>query len=199
MAATLASAACVLEYLSVSGRSSAWLERLLWEQRPGVRISPSRLIAGVDALACGLVGVACMAIARTAATPPFVAKIAPISAKQRALHDRRLVASRLPGPLSRAAVLTVSHWGFDGRRRTGRIVVNETARVRCGPCSGVSMRRGTTCGSWSPSTPTAGATSARSRPTTRRHSTAAAQPVRAAGRSTHTATPSTSTRSRTRT
>jgi hypothetical protein len=80
------------------------------------------------ALALGLVvAVAASAIGATAATPPFVAKIAPLSAAQR---ERMTGVSWRPGcpvPLAGLRMLTVSHWGFDGRRRTGRLVVHETA------------------------------------------------------------------------
>ena len=135
----------------------------------------------------------------TAATPPFVGKIAPLSAKQRALMTGVSWRPGCPVPLADLRLLTVSHWGFDGRRRTGRLVVHETAASSLRRCSGGCTRPGSRAEAWCPSTPTAGATSARSRPTTRRRSTAAARRARAAGRSTRTAARSTSTRSRTRT
>jgi hypothetical protein len=68
-----------------------------------------------------------MATGATAATPPFVAKIAPLSAKQRALMTGVSWRPGCPVPLADLRLLTVSHWGFDGRRRTGRLVVHETA------------------------------------------------------------------------
>ena len=81
-----------------------------------------------NALALGLaVAVAAMATGATAATPPFVAKIAPLSAKQRALMTGVSWRPGCPVPLADLRLLTVSHWGFDGRRRTGRLVVHETA------------------------------------------------------------------------
>ncbi len=68
-----------------------------------------------------------MATGATAATPPFVAKIAPLSAKQRALMTGVSWRPGCPVSLADLRLLTVSHWGFDGRRRTGRLVVHETA------------------------------------------------------------------------
>jgi hypothetical protein len=61
------------------------------------------------------------------ATPPFVAKIAPLSSKQRALMTGVSWRPGCPVALADLRMLTVSHWGFDGRRRTGRLVVHETA------------------------------------------------------------------------
>jgi hypothetical protein len=57
----------------------------------------------------------------------FHASIAPLSAAQRA---RMMGVSWRPGcpvALRDLRLLTVSHWGFDGRRRVGRLVVHETA------------------------------------------------------------------------
>jgi hypothetical protein len=62
-----------------------------------------------------------------AATPPFVGKVAPLSSKQRALMTGVSWRPGCPVPLRDLRQLTVSHWGFDGRRRTGRLVVHETA------------------------------------------------------------------------
>jgi D-alanyl-D-alanine carboxypeptidase len=81
-----------------------------------------------NALALGfVVALAASAIGATAATPPFVAKIAPLSAKQRAQMTGVSWRPGCPVPLADLRLLTVSHWGFDGRRRTGRLVVHETA------------------------------------------------------------------------
>ena len=67
----------------------------------------------------------------TAATPPFVGKIAPLSAAQRARMVGVTWRAGCPVALGDLRQLTVSHWGFDGRRRTGRLVVHETAACRC--------------------------------------------------------------------
>jgi D-alanyl-D-alanine carboxypeptidase len=67
------------------------------------------------------------AMGATAATPPFVGKIAPLSAKQRARMTGVSWRPGCPVPLRDLRQLTVSHWGFDGRRRTSRLVVHETA------------------------------------------------------------------------
>jgi D-alanyl-D-alanine carboxypeptidase len=81
-----------------------------------------------NALALGLaVAVAALAIGATAATPPFAGKIAPLSSKQRALMTGVSWRPGCPVALANLRMLTVSHWGFDGRRRTGRLVVHETA------------------------------------------------------------------------
>jgi hypothetical protein len=61
-----------------------------------------------------------------AATSPFIGKIAPLSSKQRALMTGVSWRPGCPVPLRDLRQLTVSHWGFDGRRRTGRLVVHET-------------------------------------------------------------------------
>ncbi len=91
-----------------------------------------------NALALGFaVAVAAAASGATAATPPFVGKIAPLSAAQR---ERMTGVSWQPGcpvQLADLRLLTVSHWGFDGRRRTGRLVVHETA---AGPLRSVFRR-----------------------------------------------------------
>jgi hypothetical protein len=80
------------------------------------------------ALALGVaLAVAVSAIGATAATPPFVGRIAPLSAKQRALMTGVSWRPGCPAPLRDLRLLTVSHWGFDGQRRTGRLVVHETA------------------------------------------------------------------------
>ena len=77
-------------------------------------------------LACGLVALA-VGGRTVAAGPPFVGKIAALSAKQRALMTGVSWRPGCPVPLRDLRLLTVSHWGFDGRRRTGRLVVHETA------------------------------------------------------------------------
>jgi hypothetical protein len=77
-------------------------------------------------LACGLVALA-VGGRTVAAGPPFVGKIAALSAKQRALMTGVSWRPGCPVALRDLRLLTVSHWGFDGRRRTGRLVVHETA------------------------------------------------------------------------
>jgi D-alanyl-D-alanine carboxypeptidase len=79
-------------------------------------------------VALGIAGaVMVSAIGATAASPSFVGKIAPLSAKQRALMTGISWRPGCPVALRDLRLLTVSHWGFDGRRRTGRVVVHETA------------------------------------------------------------------------
>jgi hypothetical protein len=90
-----------------------------------------------NALALGCVVLASSAMGATAATPPFVGKIAPLSPAQR---ERMTGVSWRPGcpvPLADLRQLTVSHWGFDGRRRLGRLVLHETA---AGPLRSVFRR-----------------------------------------------------------
>jgi hypothetical protein len=60
---------------------------------------------------------------------PFHAVIRPLSVPQRALVDARAWHPGCPVPLSGLRVLTVSHWGFDGRVHTGHLVVNADAAV----------------------------------------------------------------------
>jgi hypothetical protein len=80
------------------------------------------------ALALGfVVAIADFAMGATAATPPFVGKVTPLSAKQRAGMTGVSWQPGCPVPLGDLRLLTVSHWGFDGRRRTGRLVVHATA------------------------------------------------------------------------
>jgi hypothetical protein len=77
-------------------------------------------------LVCGLVALV-VGDRTVAADPPFVGSIAPLSAKQRALMTGISWRPGCPVPLRDLRMLTVSHWGFDGGRRTGRLVVHETA------------------------------------------------------------------------
>ena len=56
--------------------------------------------------------------------PPYGAKIAPLSAAQRAQLTGRFWRPRCPVPLSQLRLLTVSHWDFDGKVRKGQLVVN---------------------------------------------------------------------------
>ncbi|MGH3018273.1 MAG: M15 family metallopeptidase [Gaiellaceae bacterium] len=82
------------------------------------RVVAAAMLAAVTALAPA---------GATAATPPFVAKIEPLSSAQRARMAGVSWRSGCPVALRDLRLLTVSHWGFDGRRRTGRLVVHETA------------------------------------------------------------------------
>jgi hypothetical protein len=75
------------------------------------------------------VAVAASAIGATAATPPFSGKIAPLSGAQRARMTGVSWRPGCPVALRDLRLLTVSHWGFDGGRRTGRLVVHETVAV----------------------------------------------------------------------
>ncbi len=77
------------------------------------------LVAGLVTLAVGDRVVA--------AVPPFVGTIAPLSAKQRELMTGVSWRPGCPVALQDLRLLTVSHWGFDRRRRTGRLVVHKTA------------------------------------------------------------------------
>jgi hypothetical protein len=77
-------------------------------------------------LVCGLVALV-VGDRTVAADPPFVGSIAPLSAKQRTLMTGISWRPGCPVPLRDLRMLTVSHWGFDGGRRTGRLVVHETA------------------------------------------------------------------------
>jgi hypothetical protein len=72
-----------------------------------------------------------------AATPPFMATIEPLPAKLRAVMTGVSWRPGCPVALHDLRLLTVSHWGFDGRRRSGRLVVHETA---AGPLRNVFRR-----------------------------------------------------------
>jgi hypothetical protein len=84
-----------------------------------MRRGPLVLAIGLTALAGGSGSVA--------ATAEFDATIAPLSAAQRARMTGVSWHPGCPVALRDLRMLTVSHWGFDGRRRTGRVVVHETA------------------------------------------------------------------------
>jgi hypothetical protein len=76
-------------------------------------------------LAAGVLAVAALLAAPfAAATPPFRGSVAPISP---ALAERMTGVSWRPGcpvPLGDLRLLTLRHWGFDGRVRAGRLVVH---------------------------------------------------------------------------
>jgi hypothetical protein len=60
------------------------------------------------------------------AVAPFDSTVRPLSAPLRAeLVDGGFWRSGCPVPLSRLRLLTVSHWGFDGRAHEGQLVVNQ--------------------------------------------------------------------------
>ena len=63
---------------------------------------------------------------------PFVllslgASIEPLSAPVQAELNGRFWHPGCPVPLARLRVLTVTHWGLDGRAHTGQLIVNENA------------------------------------------------------------------------
>ncbi len=60
----------------------------------------------------------------------FHSSIQPLPAPLRAELTGRYWHRGCPVPLSRLRLLTVTHWGFDGRARTGQLVVNEDAAAR---------------------------------------------------------------------
>jgi len=57
----------------------------------------------------------------------FHASIRPLPAPLRAELNGRFWHPGCPVPLSRLRVLTVTHWGFDGRVHTGQLIVNNDA------------------------------------------------------------------------
>ena len=57
----------------------------------------------------------------------FGASIQPLSAPVQAELNGRFWHPGCPVPLARLRVLTVTHWGFDGRTHTGQLVVNQDA------------------------------------------------------------------------
>jgi D-alanyl-D-alanine carboxypeptidase len=59
------------------------------------------------------------------ALQPFDSTIRPLPAPVRANLEGRFWQPGCPVPLSQLRLLTVSHWGFDGRAHTGQLVVNQ--------------------------------------------------------------------------
>jgi D-alanyl-D-alanine carboxypeptidase len=59
------------------------------------------------------------------ALQPFESTIRPLPAPVRANLEGRFWQPGCPVPLSQLRLLTVSHWGFDGRAHTGQLVVNQ--------------------------------------------------------------------------
>ncbi|MGH3134569.1 MAG: M15 family metallopeptidase, partial [Gaiellaceae bacterium] len=58
------------------------------------------------------------------AIAPFDSTVRPLPAPLRATLDGRFWQPGCPVPLSRLRLLTVTHWGFDGRPHRGQLVVN---------------------------------------------------------------------------
>ena len=88
-------------------------------------------------LVLSVVVLALSPLAATAQSPTFQSSIRPLSAPQRSALSGRFWRPGCPVPLSRLRLLTVSHWGFDGRARAGQLVVN---REVAGPLVGVFRR-----------------------------------------------------------
>src|SRR5438093_17870 len=57
----------------------------------------------------------------------FHSSVEPLSPALRAQLTGSVWHRGCPVPLSRLRVLTVTHWGFDGKARTGQLVVNQNA------------------------------------------------------------------------
>jgi hypothetical protein len=69
-----------------------------------------------------------LALAPAAAASSYESSAAPLSANVRAeLRNHGFWHKGCPVALSGLRVLTVSHWGWDGRRHTGRLIVNAAA------------------------------------------------------------------------
>ena len=85
------------------------------------------------------------------AVAPFHSSIEPLPRPVKTqLKERGFWHAGCPVPLSGLRLLTVSHWDFDGRTRTGQLVVNEPPRVRSRACSASSTScasRSATCAS----------------------------------------------------
>lgn len=88
-------------------------------------------IGGITVLAAS-VGVAAVLVTGApagvgASGPPFTSAIAPLSVARQARMTGVSWRPGCPVALRNLRMLSVAHWDFDGRRRTGRLVVNETA------------------------------------------------------------------------
>ena len=78
----------------------------------------------------GLAALALMAAhASQAKVGSYRASIQPLPADVRALLRERAWRPGCPVPLRGLRLLTVSHWGFDGKARTGQLVVHRDAAV----------------------------------------------------------------------
>jgi hypothetical protein len=61
------------------------------------------------------------------ASPPFHATVSPVGSELRATMTGLSWRPGCPVGLSDLRLVTATHWGFDGRVRTGRLVVHRTA------------------------------------------------------------------------
>jgi hypothetical protein len=59
------------------------------------------------------------------AVQPYSSSVRPLPAPLKANLEGRFWQPGCPVPLSQLRLLTVSHWGFDGRPHTGQLVVNQ--------------------------------------------------------------------------
>jgi hypothetical protein len=98
-----------------AGRSSAWSERLLWEQE-----------AARSNRAVPTVGLAALAVAAVL-VPGFHARVRPIPPAIRTAMTGVSWHAGCPVPLSDLRLITLTYRGFDGRAHTGRLVANEDA------------------------------------------------------------------------
>ena len=161
-----------------------------------LRALPFRRCRSASALAV-LLAATC-ATSATAASPPFRSSVTALPASLRATMTGVSWRPGCPVGLDELRLVRASHWGFDGRLRTGRLIVHRDVASDV-----ASVLRRLLRGAVPDPADGAGrrlrrrVTSARSRPTTRRRSTAARSRARAVGRSTPTAGRSISTRSRT--
>jgi hypothetical protein len=64
------------------------------------------------------------------AVQPFTSSIKPLPAPLRADNVAGTWRAGCPVPLSGLRVLTVSHWGFDGRVHKGQLIVRSTAAAQ---------------------------------------------------------------------
>lgn len=71
-----------------------------------------------------LAGTLVAAPALGAGPPPFRSSIAPLTAKERAAMTPSVWRKGCPVGLASLRVVSVSHWDFNGRVRTGRLVVH---------------------------------------------------------------------------
>src|SRR5437867_6354881 len=76
----------------------------------------------------GVISLLALVLLLLTAPPPFHSSIRPLPAPVKAeLEHGGFWHTGCPVPLSGLRVLTVSHRGFDGRTRTGNLVVNRNA------------------------------------------------------------------------
>ena len=78
----------------------------------------------IHALALVVVLVAAFAANATAATPPFRSSVTPLPSTLRATMTGVSWRPGCPVGLDELRLVRVSHWGFDGRVRTGRLIVH---------------------------------------------------------------------------